>query len=110
MSEVDWLLSYPIWYADEHSVPYDIMNAPELSPLHWKRIQEADLQFPLHVLKWKGRLLVLDGVHRMARAKLEGLQKIKVKILTKDHVPLILPDEEDFHHGFLKEMRDRSKR
>lgn len=105
IQQIDWILEYPIWYMDTHPIPNSILQNPELDPDHWKRIQASDLNYPLHVLNWKNRLLILDGVHRLLKAKLSGLDIIKAKILNENHIPNILATAEDFETGYLKQFK-----
>jgi hypothetical protein len=53
--------------------PLEVLNNPSISPGHAKRIQEADLSFPviMSVGGW-----IADGLHRMAKAKQLGLKTI----------------------------------
>lgn len=107
ISELDWILDYPVWYLDQYPVPKMILKNPTLDAGHWKRIEEADLSFPIHVIRWKGRLLILDGIHRLLKARLLGHISIKVKLVEERHVHDILPAKEDFESGFLKQVRNK---
>lgn len=52
---------------------------------HFKRIQKADLSYPLLVVRntWKrGQYNIVDGAHRLAKALQKGLTTIQVHILT----------------------------
>lgn len=101
---LDWILDYPIWYMDQYPVPSMIIEKPDLDINHWRRIQDSDLNFPIHVLRWKNQLLILDGIHRLIKAKLSGSLTINAKILNEEHIQEILPSEEDFKNGFLKQF------
>lgn len=102
LKDVDWILSFPVWYCDPHPVPADLIKDPTLDAEHWRRVMAANLSFPVHVMKWNGRLVILDGIHRLIQAKIRGIPKLLGKILTKEHVFEILPDAEDFESGYLK--------
>ena len=53
--------------------------------LERKRIDTADLKFPIIVAKWGGEYrYVLDGNHRLGRAAEEGHETIKARILDLD--------------------------
>lgn len=107
ISQLDWILDYPVWYMDPHPIPNKILQNPELDLNHWKRIEAADLSFPIHILKWKNRWLILDGVHRLIKAKSAGAIEIRTKILEESHISLILPTKDDFESGFLKQFKGR---
>lgn len=50
------------------------------------QIQEADLSYPLHILFFKGRPLILDGLHRLTKAVLTGRKIISVKVVTMEQI------------------------
>lgn len=77
-----WHLDVPIW-ADRgrpYSVtPRQVMDAPAQFHVEAARIAAADLAYPLEVFENKGRLMILDGVHRMARAVQLGHESLNVR-------------------------------
>jgi len=107
INELDWILDYPVWYMDPEPIPRMILKNQEQDSPHWNRIKAADLNFPIHVLYWKNRLLILDGIHRLIKAKTSGATKIKTKILSKGQILKILPTSDDFKTGFLKQFKQK---
>jgi hypothetical protein len=105
IKELDWILDYPIWYTEPHSVPRIVLENSVTDSPKWKRIEAADLNFPIHVLIWKNRLLILDGIHRLVKAKMSGSETIQAKILSENRIEEILPTKEDFETGFLKQFK-----
>lgn len=65
ISELDWVLKY-VNIDDE------------------KRIKKANPTSPVLVTKYRGKLLVTDGVHRLIKAKRKGLKSLPAKILTAE--------------------------
>lgn len=64
LSQFTWRLERPIWrLAGERFQlsPARVMHEPELHPEHHARILAAELSYPLCVMRWEGRLLILDG-------------------------------------------------
>ncbi len=59
------------------------MQNPSLDSEHYKRITEADLSYPidLGVNPRIDKLMPFDGLHRMCKAKIMGLEKIKCRII-----------------------------
>lgn len=47
------------------------------------RVQAADITYPIIVTRWQGRLLVIDGIHRLAKAHRLGYQTIPGRYVTK---------------------------
>ncbi len=107
INELDWILDYPVWYMSVHSIPREIMNNPNLDLAHSDRIKNADLNFPIHIIQWKERMLVLDGIHRLIKAKLAGKEKLKAKILKHEDISKIYPSKIDLENGFLEKLSSK---
>jgi hypothetical protein len=79
--------------------PVQELEAQELKPLlvkavqepdaeHLKRINKADLNYPIVVVRSKGKYRsILDGNHRLQKAIRTGAQTIKVRVLDLDTAP-----------------------
>ncbi len=105
IAEIDWILDLPIWYMDDIKIPRLLIENPNLDKFHWNRVEAADLTYPIHLIQWKKRLLVLDGIHRLIKAMISGQDRIFAKVLNQSHIHEILPMEDDFKHGFLKTVK-----
>jgi hypothetical protein len=68
------------------------MSHPEKYPAEYARILGADLTHPLDIMFNKGRWLLLDGLHRLAKAKLNGLKTVNVRKIPASAIPRIKPD------------------
>jgi hypothetical protein len=71
-------LDEPYWY--DHGYAPTCRSVAE----HARLMQEADLSFPV-ILCSKGR--VMDGMHRIAKALMQGAQTIAAKRLPVDPAP-----------------------
>lgn len=49
-----------------------------------ERVEKADTNFPILVTPWKDKLVVIDGLHRMAKALSTKQKDIKAKIIPTD--------------------------
>jgi hypothetical protein len=78
------LLDTPHW--DGHLSANDILSWPFSGVRHAIRIAWADLSFPILLLK--GDLVMLDGMHRLAKAVSLGHKTIKVRFVDQDTVDL----------------------
>ena len=80
VDDLRWHLELPWWSGDDGEWfrvrPADVMAAPARFPVHAARIDNADLAWPVHVLRRRDRWLVLDGIHRLAKAELAGVASI----------------------------------
>src|SRR6478672_6240179 len=81
--DLEPLLDLP-WWADGDRrfrvSPAAVLACPGLHPDHDRRIADADLAFPLHLTRLDGRLTILDGVHRLARAVREGRPEVAARM------------------------------
>lgn len=92
MSELEWHFDIPFWWTEGGYYdfkPIWAISEPEKYPERVKRIMAADLSHPLDIMNWKGRWLLLDGLHRLAKAKMTGLKKVNVRKIPKEAILLI---------------------
>ena len=84
VEELAWHLDLPFWAAGGRPfavTPSEVARAPERHPGQWERTLSADLTMAVHVVERDGRLVILDGVHRLLKASLEGRGTIGAKRL-----------------------------
>jgi len=48
----------------------------------YQRVMDADLDFPIHLVAYRGRLVVLDGIHRLLKAHFLRRRWIEAKTAT----------------------------
>ena len=85
VQEFDWLLDLPLWQLDGERwqvSPRMVRNDSARFPEHLQRAQGADLSFPIHTVWHLGRLVVLDGFHRLVKASMQGLETIPAMVLS----------------------------
>jgi len=49
----------------------------------------SNLSHPIDVMENKGRLLILDGLHRLVKLKILGKNKIKIRKIPRSEIPNI---------------------
>lgn len=89
LSEIDWLLDVDWFGTDEHPLtPNEVMDNPKLDSEHYKRIENADMSYPIDLgLNTRvDKLVPFDGLHRMCKAKILGMEKIKCRIIPIEKV------------------------
>lgn len=70
--------------------PMEVAADPEVHVEQYARTMAADLCYPLDVVRrTDGRITILDGVHRLLRAHLNGLDSVQVRILEWEAVDSI---------------------
>ena len=80
--ELEWQLRLPWWAFEGRPfvvTPEQVARDPATFRNQYVRTQATDLRFPLHVLRRRQKLTVLDGMHRLLKAHLEGRDTVKVK-------------------------------
>jgi hypothetical protein len=63
-------------YEEKYS-PLQVINKPLNYNYEWERIQNANLKYP--ILYWKEKKIIVDGLHRLAKAYLKDIKFIKVR-------------------------------
>jgi len=92
LEELLWHFNEPFWNVvgtdDFNLTPYEVIKNPDIHNIHYEKILKADLLYPVDVmLEDRGRLRILDGIHRVAKAYLEGKVKINVRLIPVDQIP-----------------------
>jgi hypothetical protein len=86
VADLLWLLDIPLW-ADAGEpfrlTPIEVGAHPDRFPDQWARTTAAGLAWPIHVLRFNGRWPILDGVHRLLKAKVLGLSTIPAMTLSE---------------------------
>ena len=90
-----WHLDVPVW-PDAEGNPYcvtprEVMSDPVLHEGEHKRVMVADTSFPLEVIDREGRLMILDGIHRLTRLWSDGAGTVDIRLVPPDAVRWILP-------------------
>lgn len=89
LSQIDWLLDVDWFGTDEHPLtPNEVMHNPELDSEHYQRIKNAEMSYPidLGLNPRVNKLVPFDGLHRMCKAKMLGMQKMKCRIIPIEKV------------------------
>jgi hypothetical protein len=83
LAELRWQLDLPWW---THGMrlfavtPNQVRYAPEVFTVQWRRTLDSDLDYPINVLD-RGRLVLLDGVHRLLKADVLEMRSISARIV-----------------------------
>lgn len=92
LEDLRWHFHLPWWRDNEgrcfRTTPAQVIAEPDSSPVNAERIASSDLAFPIYVIARRGRLLVLDGIHRLAKAELLGSETIDAIVLTSGDIAL----------------------
>lgn len=92
VEQLAWLFDLPLWQFNGTRFqvsPRQVREDPLSFPDHLSRAMASDLGFPIHLVKHRGRLVVLDGFHRLLKASLEGRSEIDAMVLSDDDLKAI---------------------
>lgn len=98
INEITWHFELPFWNYNDipYSVkPIDVMKYKDKYSIQYERIINADTSYPIDLIddrKRTGKLLILDGLHRLAKLYLEGASTVKVRIVPRTKIPYICKD------------------
>jgi hypothetical protein len=81
-----YLLDLPLWSSVPNQgmlfdiSPRKVIDHPQRSPHQYERIQKADTDFPIDLLRYQEREWILDGVHRLAKLFIIGAESARVRV------------------------------
>ena len=86
ISKLDWHFDLPFWshpggYYDLK--PREIIDNPNKHPEEHVRTMKSNLKYPLDIMFYKGRWLLLDGLHRLVKAKILNHKTIRVRKISQ---------------------------
>lgn len=95
--ELAWHFDIP--FLDENGgsynlTPREVMENPGAHEKEYYRTMEADTIHPIDIMENKGRLLILDGLHRLMKEYMAGKDKVAVRIIPKEMIPVIIKTTE----------------
>jgi len=96
-----WLFEIPLWRDGDLPFrvrPREVRANPALHREQYARAMRTDLSYPIHLTEWRGRLTVLDGIHRLLKADLLGVEHLPAMVLSSaqlDAICLQSPDLEE---------------
>jgi len=102
ISELIWHLDVPFWTNDEGErwslTPRDVLDNSAGSDDERARVAGVDISYPIDIFENKGKWLVLDGLHRLAKCYQDGNKTVQVRkipherfIEIKSEHPIELP-------------------
>lgn len=87
--ELSWLIDLPVWRwrGQRFQVSIrDMLERPDHYAAHVAKARAADIRFPIHVMRHRGRLVILDGYHRFLKTLLLGHESIRAVAVRRDEL------------------------
>ncbi len=94
ISYLEWMFDIPFWNSNGGYYdlsPNQVLANPEKYKEEYARIMKANLKYPIDIMFNKGRWLILDGLHRLVKAKVQGMKKVNVRKVPRSDIPKIKP-------------------
>jgi hypothetical protein len=91
-SALAWQLDLPWWRVDNRwfaVAPSEVWTHPSRYPEQWGRTMRADLGRPIHLRDTERGPVILDGVHRLLKAAVEGRLWLRAVTVPKQSLPEI---------------------
>jgi len=92
IKELEWHFEIPFWSTKDGYYdlrPKDVINFSKNHQEEYGRTMKADLSYPIDVMENKGSWLILDGLHRLVKAKILGKTEVEVRKVPRSKIPEI---------------------
>jgi hypothetical protein len=97
INELIWHFDYPfIWPIPEgykSATPNDVLKNPNKFKDEYQRMMKADISYPIDMMFWKNRWLIMDGLHRLMQQFVAKESVVRVRKVPSSAIPLILRNE-----------------
>lgn len=93
IDELIWHFDVPfLWESGGvyNLTPREVLDNPDAHKGEYERTIKADLGHPIDIMQNKGRWLILDGLHRLMRASILGMRKVRVRKVPRERIPDIV--------------------
>jgi hypothetical protein len=88
--DIPFIWSKPDGYYDVK--PSEVIDHPDLHPEEYERTLRSDVTFPIDIMWWKERWLILDGLHRLMKQSIQDEKSVKVRKIPESAIPIIRKD------------------
>ena len=86
--DVPFIWSKPDGYYDIK--PSEVMDSPDKHPEEYQRTLDADTDYPIDIMFWKKRWVILDGLHRLMKHAITHSEMVPVRKIPMSAIPHIL--------------------
>lgn len=93
IAELVWHFDVPFMKQEPdgpYVTPRQLIDQPDKYPCEHRRTAEADTRYPIDVMRWRGRWVILDGLHRLMKQAGEGKTTVRVRKIPTAAIPRIL--------------------
>lgn len=93
VSDLEWHFDVPFLWEGEGKYNLrarEVMEHPDIHRKEYDRMCATNSAYPIDVMENKGRLVILDGLHRLMKAYLNKQTHVQVRIIPRRFIPDIL--------------------
>jgi len=93
LSELAWHFDIPFWNFENKKytlAPNQVISDPQKYKTEYNRTMSADINYPIDIMENKNHWLILDGLHRLVKAKILGHKKVNVRKIPRTEIPKII--------------------
>lgn len=92
IKELAWHFDIPFWskpggFYDLYA--RDVIDHPQENKQEYERTMQADTSHPIDIMFWRGRWVILDGLHRLVKQAIEGKDTVRVRKVPESAIPRI---------------------
>lgn len=98
ITDLTWHFNIPFWSSGDSSYslkPHDVIDSPDDNKIEYDRTMKADTSHPIDIMFWRGRWLILDGLHRLVKLSIQGAKTVKVRKIPQSAIKLITKGEKN---------------
>lgn len=84
-----WHLDCPFWSSNPPDqifdlCPRDVIDNPKCYADRFQHILEVNTSFPVETMHFESRLVIIDGIHRLANRIINDISEIKYRIFPRE--------------------------
>lgn len=93
IEDLTWHLLTPFIWSKPNGYydvkPIDVIKHPAKYPEEHERVKRANVSYPIDIMFWKGRWVILDGLHRLMKQYMEGHKVVRVRKVPSSAISII---------------------
>jgi alpha-ketoglutarate-dependent taurine dioxygenase len=97
LTELNWHFDVPFLWTKPDGFydlkPSEVIDYPQKYVSEYERTMNADTKYPIDIMHWRGRWVILDGLHRLMKLYIEGIQEVDVRKIPQSAIPRIKSDK-----------------
>ncbi len=96
IENLTWHFDIPFWSKPGgfyNLYPREVIERHEDNEQEYERTMQADTTHPIDIMFWRGRWVILDGLHRLVKQSIEGKEEVRVRKIPESAIPRIARDK-----------------